>query len=723
MSYDYRVPVALLMLLVGLGLFARAMYVRTRLLLAGRPETRWDLVGKRARALLTVGMGQSKMFKEPVSGLLHAFTFWGFVVLGARTTQLFVQAFVPEFALPFIEAPYAFAKDITVAIVLLAILGFFWRRLVSRPNRMAYSGEALLILGFIGMLMVTEFLFEGLHYGGLMKAGDPTAAAHVAHAPIGGYLAEVVAKSDVDAVLLQQLGEVNYWIHLAIILTFMNLLPLSKHFHVITSLPNVFLSRLEPKGALSFIPDIETKLENEVPLGLSKTEDLSWKQVLDLYTCTECGRCEVNCPAWTTGKPLNPKMIILDIRDHVYGDANRILSGAPGGQGGSKVPAANLALAASGLAGEPAKSEGIAVSGAVTAAEIADATTGLPALIATVNPDAIWSCTTCRSCSEQCPVMIEHIDKILDIRRHLVMTRNEFPKEVATTLKNLETKSNPWGMASGKRADWAKGLGVPTLADKPNPEYLYFVGCAGAFDDRAKKITLATVQILQEAGIEFAIMGKKEKCSGDPARRIGHEYLFQEQARENIETMREGGVTKVIANCPHCFNTIKNEYPQLGGNFEVVHHSQFLPKLVAEGRITLKPGETQKVVYHDSCYMGRHNDVYDEPRKALEAIPGVQLVEMDRSKKLGMCCGAGGARMFMEERIGTRVNHLRVEQALETTPQVIASSCPFCMTMLSDGVKDKERMGDVKTRDIAEMLADAMVAKQPVASPESPQVA
>jgi len=693
MSYEYRAIVGGLLLLLGLGLFARTMYVRARVLLAGRPETRWDLVAVRAKALFTVGLGQSKMFKEPASGLLHALTFWGFVILGVRTTQLFVQAFVPEAAvLGPLQPAYDFAKDITEAIVLLAILGFFYRRLVVRPGRIAYSAEALVILGFIGGLMVTDFLYDGLHYAGLHKAGDPGALDHLAWAPIGSRLAAYFATTSLDGRTLQMLGEVNFWLHLTIILTFLNLLPLSKHFHVITSLPNVFLSKLEPKGALSFVPDIETKLENEVSMGLAKTEDLSWKQVLDLYTCTECGRCEVNCPAWNTDKPLNPKMIILDIRDHVYADAKRILAGTK----------ASGAL----------KSETeLAISGAVTAREVATAEGQLPALIAAVNTDAIWACTTCRSCSEQCPVMIEHVDKILDIRRHLVMTRNEFPKEVATTLKNLENKSNPWGMASGKRADWAKGLDIPTLAENPNPEWLYFVGCAGSFDDRAKQITMATARILKEAGVSFAIMGKKEKCSGDPARRIGQEYLFQEQAKENIATMQEFGVRKVIANCPHCFNTIKNEYPQLGGTFEVVHHSEFIPRLVADGRLTLKAGAAQKIVYHDSCYMGRHNDVYEAPRDALRAIPGVQLVEMERSRKLGMCCGAGGARMFMEEKIGTRVNHLRVDQALETKPEVIASSCPFCMTMLSDGVKDKEQMDNVRTRDIAELIADAMVIR------------
>ena len=727
MSYDYRALVGALFLLVGLGLFSRTMYVRIRLLMAARPERRWDLVAERAKKLLTIGIGQQKMFKEPASGLLHAFTFWGFMILGVRTTQLFVHAFAPGFTIGPLQAPYDFVRDITEAIVLVAILGFFWRRLVVRPKRIAYSGEALLILGFIGGLMVTDFLYDALHVAGFAKQFGAEHLSELDHAPIAGMLGHALYGTGLNGVWLQQLGEVNYWIHLAIVLTFLNLLPLSKHFHVITSLPNVFLSKLEPKGALSFVDDIEKKLENEEPLGLAKTEDLSWKQVLDLYTCTECGRCEVNCPAWQTGKPLNPKMIILDIRDYVYGDSARIIAKK---------------------SDKSAETGAIATSGEVSAKEVQDAEATLPKLVATVNLDAIWACTTCRSCSEQCPVMIEHVDKIIDIRRHMVMTRNEFPKELETTLKNLETKSNPWGMAAGKRADWAKGLDIPTLQENPNPEWLYFVGCAGSFDDRAKKITIATTQILKEAGVSFAIIGKKEKCSGDPARRIGQEYLFQEQAKENIATMQEGGVRKIITSCPHCFNTIKNEYPQLGGKFEVVHHSQLIDKLLQEDKFQFKPAEKQKIVYHDSCYIGRYNDEYSAPRNVLNALPGVELVEMERSKKLGMCCGAGGARMFMEEKIGKRVNHLRVEQAadalgipvlgnagqgvevaalsLSGTPAqkptvdqspIIASSCPFCMTMLSDGVKDKELVDTVRTKDIAELVADAMVARPKLAAP------
>ena len=693
MSYEYRALAALALLLIGGGIFARTLLGRFGLLQIAKPETRWDLVQQRIDALIEVGIGQKKMFRDPsdpASGWLHAFTFWGFLILGLRTTQLVVQAFIPEWPLPLIEDLYAPAKDITVAVVLIAILGFFYRRLVQKPSRINYSHEALLILGFIGGLMVTEFLYEGAHFGGIIAQGGDAAVqakAHMDHAPIGKHFAALFAASSMSPKSMQIFGEVNYWLHLIIVLTFMNLLPLSKHFHVITSLPNVFLSRLEAKGALSLVPDIEKALEEEKPLGLSQPTDMTWKQVLDLFTCTECGRCEVNCPAWSTGKPLNPKMIILDLRDHLYANQAQIVA-----------EARKLSIGA----------DGIATSGQVSAGEKAEAEAAFPALIAAANPDAIWSCTTCRSCSEQCPVMIEHVDKIVDMRRHLTMTRNELPKELAKTLANLESKSNPWGMASGKRGDWAKGLNIPTVDENPDAEWLYYVGCAGSFDERAKKIAIATVQVLKAAGVSFAIFGKKEKCNGDLARRSGQEYLFQEQAKANIEMFNEYKVRRIITTCPHCFNTIKNEYPQLGGKYDVVHHSEFIAKLVEDGKLSFTDGEHQRIVFHDSCYMGRYNEVYDEPRHVLQAIPGVELVEMDRSKKLGMCCGAGGARMWMEEKMGTRVNNLRVDQAMETKPEVIASSCPFCMTMISDGVKAKDLADSVQTKDLAEIVAERL---------------
>ena len=682
LDYGYRALWGGLLVLIGLGVFSRTMYVRTMLLKAVKPETRWDLVWERVKQLALVGVGQAKMFKDKRPGLMHAFTFWGFCILGIRTMQLYVQAFVPDFFLPGLLHPaYDFLKDITELVVLVMVIGFIHRRLVLKPARIHYSFEAVLILCFIGGLMITDFLYDGLHFGGLAAAGNAEALAQVGTAPIGGWLlANAFATSGIDPMLLQWAGEANYWLHLLIIMIFLNLLPISKHFHVITALPNVFLSDLRPKGALSLIENLEDKVEAGESLGIGRVDDLNWKQVLDLYTCTECGRCEVNCPAWNTDKPLNPSLIIKDLQSHLYDEAPRLLA----------------------IAEEPA------LAGQLNEEEIALAKSALPPLLAAVNPDAIWACTTCRSCSEQCPVNIEHVDKIVGMRRHLMLSRNEFPSELKVTLNNLENKSNPWGLSSGKRAAWAKKRkDVPTLKDNPNPEWLYYVGCAGSFDDRALKVTEAVVKILNAANIDFAIIGKKEKCSGDPARRMGHEYLFQEQAGANIEVMNKHEIKKVITTCPHCFNTIKNEYPQLGGNFEVVHHSQLIWRLVTEGRLDFKQAARLRLTYHDSCYMGRYNDVYEDPRQTLQSVPGVELHEMKESRKMGMCCGAGGARMFMEEKVGSRINHLRVEQAMETEPEVVAVSCPFCLTMIKDGLREKEIKG-VEARDLAEIVADAL---------------
>lgn len=685
LDFGYRIIVGALLFLIGGGVFARLMYVRTKLLLAGRAENRWDLLAERAGRLMKIAIGQRKMFKEPVSGLLHALTFWGFCILGVREVVLFINVFFPEFMLPgFIHGIYDLSKDITELVVLVAIGGFFYIRLVKQPARIHYSFEALLILCFISLIMITDLLYDGFHFASLAKvAANRDEAANVlagvAHAPVGSALAGMFYKGSTDAVTLHWAAEANFWIHLLIIIVFMNLLPVSKHFHVITALPNVFLSRLEPKGALSLIDNIEDRIINEENLGLGRVEDLSWKQTMDLYTCTECGRCTVNCPAWNTDKPLNPALIIKDLQSHLYDEAPRILAGDAA----------------------PATAEGT-----------------LPPLIAGVNPDAIWSCTTCRSCSEQCPVMIEHVDKIIDMRRHMMLNLNQFPAELKVTLKNLENKSNPWGISSAKRGAWAKKRkDVPDLKSNPDAEWLYFVGCAGAYDDRAKKVTEAVVKILNAAGVDFAIIGKKEKCSGDAARRMGHEYLFQEQATANIEQMNKAGVKKVIATCPHCFNSIKNEYPQLGGHFEVVHHTQLIWRLVREGKLDLKSAARMKITFHDSCYLGRYNDEYDAPREALLAVPGIEMVEMERTKQLGMCCGAGGARMYMEENIGTRVNQLRVDQAMETKPEAIVVSCPFCLTMVKDGLREKNIEG-VETLDVAEVIANALV--EPQAEEETP---
>src|SRR5437764_228444 len=462
-------------------------------------------------------------------------------------------------------------------------------------------------------------------------------------------------------------GSVAWWAHNLSVLVMLNFLPLAKHFHVITSLPNVFFRKLEPLGALS-----KQDLENATTFGTSHIDQFTWKQVLDMFSCTECGRCSSQCPATATGKPLAPRQLLLDLRDYLYAHQDEVIE-------------KRVRQRADGDGAEPPE-VGENIVGPV------------------IQDEVLWSCNVCRAFEEPCPVMIEYVDKIVDMRRHLVQEAARFPNELTRTFKGMETQSNPWGLGAEKRFDWAQGLGVPTVADKPNAEYRYYVGCAGAFDDRNKKTTQAFPRLLEKAGVDFACLGKEEPCNGETARRLGNEYLYQTMAQACIESFDTAGVKKVIVNCPHCFNTIKNEFPQFGGRYQVIHAAELVAQLIAQGRLQVPPEFRKKTVYHDSCYYGRFNEIYDEPRTVL-ARTGAQVQEMRRHKQFGMCCGAGGGRMWIEEDPDKRVNLLRTAQALDTNPEVIAVSCPFCMTMLSDGIKAKELEDKVQTLDVMEIVA------------------
>jgi Fe-S oxidoreductase len=404
-------------------------------------------------------------------------------------------------------------------------------------------------------------------------------------------------------------------------------------------------------------------MQTDASLGAATLEDLTWKEILDTYSCTECGRCQNVCPAWNTGKPLSPKLIVMNLRDHVFQHGPELVSATKRGEEHDRVP---------------------------------------------LNPDviedeAIWDCTTCGACMQECPVDIEHVDHIVDMRRNLIMGEARFPAEAGLLLRNLENASNPWGVDQSQRADWAKGLGVRILEDGTAPEYIYWVGCAGSYDDRAKKISQAVVKVLQKAAVPFAILGSRELCNGDPARRIGHEYLFQTLAQQNIETLNGIGVRKIVVNCPHCFNTLKNEYPDFGGNYEVIHHTELFAQLVKEGRLRPTEAVEEVLTYHDPCYLGRHNGVYNAPRDVLDAIPGLETTEMPRHRERGFCCGAGGSRMWLEERIGKRVNIERTQEAISTGAATMGVACPYCLIMLDDGAKaEGER---IKVLDVAQVLA------------------
>jgi len=673
-------------LLTAFAYFGLVMQGKFRLLLATQHRERFFTeIPRRIANVMTYAFGQKKMFKEKGAGTMHALIFWGFLILQIRTIFIMVCAFVPDARIPFVHHEYSLVKDITEVIVLAMISWAAYRRLVSKPKRLTFSTEALVILGMLGALMLSDFLLDGFAFALAQKETgfenalffdwgtltESTRAAAIAEemtwAPIGALFSSLFDGMSAPDLMAGQ--EIAFWLHIAVVLTLLNLLPGSKHFHVITAIPNVLFGEVTPKGALEPIKDIE----KQEKFGVGDVKDFNWKQILDTYSCTECGRCAVNCPTTITGKVLNPKLLITDIRDHLYAREKEILAG-PVDMTGWEVPQYGKTL------------------------------------IEDVKEDAIWDCTTCRACSEACPVMIEHVDKIIDLRRHLVLMEASFPKELKATFKNLESKGNPWGLPTADRTAWGEDLKVPMLADNPGAEYVFWVGCAGAYDDKQKKVSRSLVHIMREAGISFAILGEEETCTGDPARRAGNEYLFQTLAQQNIETMKgyEVEKRKLITHCPHCFNTIKNEYPQFGGQFQIVHHTVLIEELVKSGRIVPRkqPEGVSEITYHDSCYIGRYNDVYEEPRKALAAIPGLKIKEMARNKTNGMCCGAGGSRVWMEEHRGTRINHTRVEQAMETGATTIAVACPFCNLMMEDAIGTKQVA--VKTKDVAELIWESL---------------
>ncbi|MFO0750045.1 MAG: (Fe-S)-binding protein [Myxococcota bacterium] len=681
-------------LFAALGYFGLIITSKVRLLfVAARRERFFHDLPQRFANVITYAFGQKKMFKEPGAGIMHAFIFWGFLVLQIRTLFLMCSAFWPQSKIPLINEAYGPIKDITALIVIAMVSWAAYRRLVTRPKRLSFSGEALLILGMIGGLMISDMLLDGV---GFALASKPEGAnlslflASERHAsPVGGLLANMFDGSSTGT--LQGLQEIFYWMHIGIVLVFLNLLPGSKHFHVITSIPNVFFGDNvgKARGAIEAIKDID----KQEKFGVGDAKDFTWKQVLDTYTCTECGRCSVNCPTTITGKVLNPKFLILDIRDHLYAREKELTVGDKDITGWDVPKHQNT-------------------------------------LIEDVKEAAIWDCTTCRACSEACPVMIEHVDKIIDLRRHLVLMEANFPTELQGTFKNLESKGNPWGLPTKDRNKWADGLEIPLLSENPDAEYVFWVGCAGAYDDRQKKVSRALVELMREAKISFAILGDEEGCTGDPARRAGNEYLFQTQAQANIEMLKGHELhrqaqaqkktpKKLVTHCPHCFNTIKNEYPQFGGDFEIVHHSVLIEELVKSGRLVPKkqPEGVARITYHDSCYIGRYNDVYDAPRNVLKSIPGLEVKEMARNRTAGMCCGAGGARVWMEEHRGTRINHTRVDHALETQADTVAVACPFCNLMFQDGIGTKQVA--LKAKDIAELALESLGRPPAVTPPAS----
>jgi Fe-S oxidoreductase len=715
-------PIALV-LLAGASLTASGL--RWRKLLGAmqrttRQENRLDHPASRVRAFFVYVMAQGRLLRWPLAGVLHAFIFWGFLVLLTAIAQGIVEALWQGFQFQLLpgSGAIAFLQDLFFFVVLCGIAMALFNRLVINPTRFrgSHRGDALLILGWIAVLLICM----ELNYATRIAEGAPEALGQ--WRPIASALASIFRPLGSSSEALIVLHGIFFWAHLTLVFGFLVYLGYSKHLHIITSVPNVFFKNERPKGALRTLDiDAVMNAENEADqhFGAGALEHFSWKDTLDLYTCTECGRCQTHCPAYNTGKPLSPKTLITDLRDLAY-------ENLAGGYAATKHDAHIAELGGEGTGSDSAVmwASGDHHPGSVhdlpghfqpswlSPEEVAAAVPAdgkRPLMGGTILEETLWSCTMCGACMDQCPVLIEHVPKIMDMRRHLVLDESRMPKQAESALRNIENVANPYGLSHQSRADWAKDLGVSFIADKPDAEYLYWVGCAASFDERARTIAAALSKILQAAGVDFAILGTEEKCTGDPARRIGNEYLFQERAKENVAVLKQHNVRKIIASCPHCFNTFANEYGDFGGDYEVIHHTQLIDRLLKEGRITLDAAKAQEetITYHDSCYLGRWNDIFAPPRDILERIPGLKVVEMARSKSEGMCCGAGGGRMWMEEG-QPRVNHRRVDQAVDTHATKVATACPFCLAMFDEGISAKQIGDTLAVDDVAVYVARAL---------------
>lgn len=644
-------------LIIGLSVFCYTLFKRLKLICRGSPDPRFNDLGKRILSLVKNGILQIRQPRYRMAGILHIAIFWGFVVLGFHSAELVISGLWPGHGLPFpaeiFGAFYNSAKNIFILVVLAACTVAIYQRAVVKPRRYRDSRqfEAYLVLFLIIFLMITDMLYEG-------------SKLVLGHAESGFLPAAQLVKpmlSDIRTDSLKTVNQLSYWLHLVIFFFFLNLLPRSKHFHIMTALPNVFLRRLD-KGVLKPPSWNARDMEKLDEAGVNTFADFTWKHILDFYSCTECGRCTDNCPANTVGRPLSPKKLTMDIRDFGY-------------QNSSIFTRQDL--------------DRVSIPGRV------------------IPDETFWSCTTCGACEEECPVFIEHIDKITELRRRRVLMESRFPPEIEQVYRNIEIFGDAWGTGYALRNDWARGLNIKTIQQDADIDILFWVGCAGAFEARSQQVAVAFSKILKAADVNFGILGTEETCCGDYARRTGNEYLFQILAKKNIHTFEKYNIRKIVTTCPHGYNTLKNEYPRFNGKFEVVHATDFTLELLTRRKLNLTGEINKTVVWHDPCYLGRHNGIYETPRKILSLIPGVSITEADKSKDRGFCCGGGGGHFWMESS-GRRMNHARAEQLIEKKPDAVATGCPYCLIMLEDGIESNEMKARVSVKDIVEIVAEVL---------------
>jgi Fe-S oxidoreductase len=671
---------------VAVGLFAQRAYFLFRLLCLGKPENRFDRIGERIKTMLVEVVPQWCSLKtvtgKDLSGIGHALLFWGFSLF--LISYIIFIGLAGGFGLsPVIEGTtfetvYSSILDIAAIWVILVLIWAAIRRYIVRPERLQISAEAAIILIVVFSLMVLHFCIEGFGFAGSGYIPD--------WPPVGTAFARFLSSTGISESTLMGICQGAWWLHYMLILGFMAYVPRSKHLHIFASLFNAFFKPLGPKVVLEPVP-----VEAET-FGASKIQDFTWKDLLDLYACAVCGRCHANCPAHLSGKTLSPREVIHNLKEHLL-------------EVGSKLLASKLAEKAAGSSGSSVETQ------TETPVEAPAETQPKEMIGGVVTEEEIWACTTCGACQEVCPVNIEHIRKIIDLRRNLVMAQSKMPESAQLMLRNMQQRGHPWaGIQSMRlRGDWITDQELKVLAEGDNANTLFWVGCTGALVERNVKATLSMTRVLKAAGVDFAVLGDAETCCGDPARRAGYEFQFQIMAEQNIEIFKSYNIKEIVTSCPHCYNTLKHEYPKYGGEFKVVHYTELISDFIRQGKLKLANELNSKLTYHDPCYLGRYNNVYEEPRQILQAIPKAKLEEMERSRDTGFCCGGGGGLMWIEEQPGTtKINQIRLEDALKTGADTVVTACPYCLQMFEDSIDHKGVKDSLKARDLVELVEGAM---------------